>query len=305
MIRIYWRWWTSSSGVRRLGERLLTSLGTFWPPVAIGAFFFPALLKFLQSPPFVTGFFVVALVVALYRSRPTLRVSGRLNNRDVTIEVIANDIFRLPGAFVVGTNTTFDTNSTIIDSKSIQGKLTEKYYRDIQQLDRDIEAALDGTPAEESTVINTDASRKSVKYPLGKVVLLPLKDRTSYWVAIADLNEHGNAEGTFHGLEEALTNLWDFVATRGPKEDIIVPVLGTGFSRLSAKRDEVVRAIIDSFMAACHGKVFCEKLTIVVWHLDLYKQDIDLEEVGEYLQHVCTYTPYHPANSPPHGVGIE
>lgn len=301
---IYWRWWTRSRGIRRLGGTLLRSLGLFWPPVAMAAFFFPSWLPVLQHRVFVLVFFVVALVVALYLSRPKLRVSGRLNDRDVEIEVRAGDIFRLPGALVVGTNTTFDTNPAVIDQKSIQGQFTEKYYSDIQQLDRDIEAALAGTE-QESTVDIEDPARKRAKYPMGQVALVSPKDRQAYLVAIADLNEHGNAVGTFDGVDKALTNLWTFVAERGPREDVIVPVLGTGFSRVTAKRDEVVRATIDSFMTACHGKVFCEKLTIVVWLADLAKHELDIEEVGQYLRHVCRYTPYAPANPAPSGVGIE
>ena len=304
MLRIYWSWWTRNPGIRRLGERLLRSLGLFWPPVAIAAFFFPNLLPFLQSRFFVAAFFAGALGVALCLSRPRLRVTGRLSDRDVKIEVVADDIFRLPGALVVGTNTTFETNSTVIDKRSVQGQFTDTYYSDIRQLDRDIEAALEGIEPE-GAVASPDAGRKQAKYALGQVALVSPKGRHAYLVAVADLNEHGNAVGTFDGVEKALTNLWNFVAERGPREDVIVPVLGTGFSRLPAKRDEVVRAIIDSFMAACHGKVFCEKLTVVVWLSDLAKQDLDLEEVGEYLQHVCRYTRYSPANPAPRGVGIE
>ena len=304
MFQIYWRWWTRNPGIHRLGERLLRSLGLFWPPVAIAAFFFPRLLPVLQGRLFVAFFFVGALGVALYLSRPKLKVSGRLNDRDVTIEVVADDILRLPGALVVGTNTTFETSRTVIDEKSIQGQFTEKYYSDIRQLDRDIEAALEGTEPE-GAVANTDPARKAATYALGQVALVSPKGKRAYLVAIADLNEHGNAVGTFDGVEKALTNLWEFVSERGPKEDVLVPVLGTGFSRLTAKRDEIVRAIIDSFMAACHGKVFCEKLTVVVWLSDLAKQDLDLEEIGRYLHHVCRYTRYSPANPAPRGVGIE
>lgn len=303
-LEIYWRWWTRSRGRRRLARALLRSLGLFWPLVAMSAFFFPTWVPVLQDGLFITAFFFVALIVAFCLSRPKMKVSGRLNDRDVEIEVRADDIFRLPGALVVGTNTTFDTDSTIIDRRSIQGQFTEKYYSDIRQLDRDIDAALTGSERE-GTVDNADPARKRVKYPMGQVALVTPRDRRAYFVAIAELNEHGNAVGTFDGVEKALTSLWTFVAERGPKEDVLVPVLGTGFSRVTAKRDEMVRAIIDSFMAACHGKVFCERLTIVVWLGDLAKHELDLEEVGQYLHHVCRYTPYAPANPAPAGVGIE
>ena len=301
---IYWRWWTRSRGARRLGGALLRSLGLFWPPVAMAAFFFPSWLSVLQDRLFVAAFFVGALAVAFCLSRPKLKVSGRLNDRDVEIEVRADDIFRLPGAIVVGTNTTFDTDRTVIDKRSIQGQFTDKYYSNTQQLDRDIDAALAGIERE-TTVEIADPARKRVKYPMGQVAFVTPRDRHAYLVAIADLNEHGNAVGTFDGVEKALTTLWTFIADRGPREDVVIPVLGTGFSRVTAKRDEVVRAIIDSFMTACHGKVFCEKLTVVVWLADLAKHEVDLEEVGQYLRHVCKYTPYAPANPAPSGVGIE
>ena len=72
-------------------------------------------------------------------------------------------------------------------------------------------------------------------------------------MAIATLNAHRIAFATRNDLLDALPVLWENIRTRGGMEPISVPVLGSGFSRLNAKREELVREIVKSFVAATHG----------------------------------------------------
>ncbi|MHB1839793.1 MAG: hypothetical protein ACYCPD_08535, partial [Acidobacteriaceae bacterium] len=44
--------------------------------------------------------------------------------------------------------------------------------------------------------------------------------------------------------------------------------------------------------AACSEGTFCEKLTIVLHEDDVLKNNIDINELGNYLQHLCKYTEF-------------
>ena len=82
-----------------------------------------------------------------------------------------------------------------------------------------------------------------------------------------------------------------------------MPVLGTGFSRIQETREEVLREIVQSFVAACSEWVFCEKLTIVISPSDAAMHNISIEEIGSYLTHVCRYTRYSSGSSDASGTG--
>ena len=130
---------------------------------------------------------------------------------------------------------------------------------------------------------------KANRYPIGTAVKLQPKDRTGYFLAICDVNEHGTASGKFEQLKEALLQLWIFIGSHGAKEQLVMPVLGTKFMRLKPSRQVVTQEIIGSFIAACSEKTFCEKLTIVLHEKDVLDNKIDIDALGRYLQHLCTY----------------
>jgi Domain of unknown function (DUF6430) len=109
-------------------------------------------------------------------------------------------------------------------------------------------------------------------------------------LAIAHLNEHGNAFGTFDGLKEALAELWVFIGNRGSKERIVVPVLGSKYTRLVESRQVIVQEIIKSFVAACTERTFCEDLVIVLSATDVFEKKIDFDALCDYLKHVSLYT---------------
>ncbi len=181
-------------------------------------------------------FLVIGLVIVIYTGKPKFIVSEKLDNRDITIDIVIGDIFSLKGAIVVGSNTTFDTqlSNGIISQDTIQGKFTEKYYNGTSQLDSELTSGLSSIAP---TELSGQRKGKHKRYPLGTVVKLNPKNRIGYFLAIADINEHGNALGSFEGLLEALGRFWVFVGEQGDKnQPILIPVLGSGPSRLPQPR---------------------------------------------------------------------
>ena len=270
---------------------LLSSFGAFWLCVEISDRFF----KDTTLPTLISNlrwlFFLAGALTAIWICRPILRVTEKLKDRDVDIEIVIGNLFSLDGAIVVGSNSTFDTRVSreLISEKSVQGQFTKRYYGGELQLDAELNAALIGISSED---LNGQRVGKTKRYPLGTVVRLNPKNRTSYFVAITHINEHGVASGTFEGLKEALGQLWLFVGQRGLKEPLLVPVLGSGFTRLAPPRQVIVQEIIKSFVAACSEQTFCEKLTIVLAENDVIKHQIHLKGLHDYLHHVCKYTEF-------------
>lgn len=288
---IYAKTWAHNLLSLQAVSAVLSSFGALWLAVEITAFFFAN----TKAPEIIRSlwwlFGGVGVLVAVMLRRPRLSVAQRLNGRDVTLEIAIGNVFSFPGALIVGTNTTFDTRISreLISEHSVQGAFTKRYYGDEAQLDAELSLGLSGL---QSQPLTGQRPGKSCRYPMGTAVRLNLKERTAYFLAIADLNEHGVASASFDGLKDCLAKLWVFIGSRGLKEPLVIPVLGTGFCRLSQTREEVVREIVKSFVAACSEKTLSEKLTIVLTPHDVSKYRISLEELVAFLRHVCSYTDF-------------
>lgn len=93
---------------------------------------------------FLFGVLPVGVGRFLWKCRDMLSVSHRLDETDVSIEIQVGDIFTLIGAFVISTNTTFDTDMSegLISEQSLQGKFTKKYYDKEEHLDQELAEVL-------------------------------------------------------------------------------------------------------------------------------------------------------------------
>lgn len=283
-----WAWVRNLFSIRA-ATAVLSSFGALWLLVEITAFFFQS----TTVPDWLRDhwwlFAIGGGAIAAAKCWPKLSVVHKLNGRDVTVEIAVGDIFSFPGALIVGSNTTFDTRVSprLIAENSVQGAFTKRYFSDETQLDTELVAELDGIGAES---LQGPRQGKELRYPIGTTIRLNPKGRTAYFVAIADINEHGVAETSFEKLQDSLAALWVYVGSRGLKEDLVMPALGTGFSRLTQTRQEVVREIVKSFVAACSERVFADRLTIVLSPKDMTKYHMSLDELGAFLRHVCIYT---------------
>jgi hypothetical protein len=268
---------------------LLSSLGVLWTFLKLADYFQLALKANLQKLWWL--FLVAGGLGAIWKCRPVLRVSKKLKDRDISIEIAIGDIFSFEGAIIVGSNSTFDTQISreLIAGNSIQGQFTKKYYGDHIPLDAELNSALAGVPSETLTGRRTKLQR----YPLGTVAKLSPKGKTAYFLSITHINEHGVASGaSFEDLKQALAKLWVFIGEQGLKEPLVMPVLGSGFARLTQPRSVIIQEIVNSFIAACHEKTFCDKLIIVLAANDVLKHEVGFNALSEYLHHVCTYTEF-------------
>lgn len=283
-------YWRHGFSVTRAGQALLSSFGTMWLGAEIVSFFSQGGGAWLRRQWI--AFLVVGVLLALWLNRPRVRFSCRLAGRDVVVEIRVGDMFAVPGALVIGSNTSFDTDtaSGLIAEKSVQGQFTRKYYSAVSHLDGDLAAALSGIA---SARTSPTKKGKAAVYPFGTTAHVVAQQRRAYFVAIAAMNDYGVAGGTFDDLKTSLPMLWDYVATKGGGiEPLVVPVLGSGFSRLPQPREEIIRAIVNSFIAACSSARPTDRLTVVIPFKDYHEHQVDFVELERYVQHVCRYTEY-------------
>jgi hypothetical protein len=214
--------------------------------------------------------------------RPIKRVRYKVPHRDLCIEVRLGDLLASKEDIVVSSNTTFETaiSNGPISPKSIQGQVLLRFFDgNTEDLDRQIEASLAG-----AATVEAIGPGKRLRYPLGTVAKVKAHGKNLYFVAMSELNEHGNAQSDASGVMASLSGLWTFIASRGELGDLAIPVMGTGRGRVTVTQQKMIEAIAQSFADASRERVFARKLAIVVQPDDAKTQEINLFEIRDDLR---------------------
>ena len=126
---------------------VLSSFGSLWIFVSILNFFSESdFSSWLQTQWLL--FLVLGFLIGGYRGRPSLSYRCRLKDRDIRIEIKVADLFRQQGAWIIGSNTTFDTevSYTMISKETLQGQFTTRFYPDWKDLDKQVNEELKNRP---------------------------------------------------------------------------------------------------------------------------------------------------------------
>ena len=209
--------------------------------------------------------------------RPIKRLRYKVPHRDLCIEMRLGDLLDSKEDIVVSTNTTFETaiSNGPISPKSLQGQVLLGFFDgNTEDLDRQIKASLGGI----------EFSEGIRRYPFDTVAKVKAHGKNLYFVAMAELNAHGTAQSDLNGVSAALAGIWSFIASRGERADLAVPVMGTGRGRLGTGQQKMIEVIAQSFADASRERIFARKLAIVVHPDDAKAQEINLFEVRDDLR---------------------
>lgn len=302
-----WKHYSQGKQIKNISSSTLAIIGVEWLILEFLSYFIPDIQTQFIVPlglRYLFGLIIIAVVISLIRYRPINQISEKINDRDITISIVIGDFFSQKGDLIIGTNTTFDTNLiNIISEKSIQGQFTIKYFNDnVSQLDEIIDNKL--ISSDDYEEVENPIGKKR-KYPIGKTSIVKNDSVTAYFLAIADLNQNGAASSSFDNIISSLSNLWNYISVNGGIEPLVIPVLGTGFSRLEIKKELIIQEIVKSFIAACSEKRFTEKLTIVIYKSDYEKTDLELNRLHEFLKCQCKYAEFKQNSNPKIGTGID
>ena len=293
----------------RLLGAVLHAFGVLWLIVEVVDYFFSELG---WSSSIKSGwwlFCLTGLSVGGIRAWPRQSVRAHIEGTDVRVEVRIGDIFKLDGAIVLGSNTTFDTamEDNTISISSVQGQFSKRYFTTITELDQKLDNALNSLSPHATRSREEKPYGKHNEYELGTVAPIEVPERKAYFVAVARLNSERVASTEANLFLDALPLMWNGIRQRGGMESLLCPVLGSGFSRLKLTRKELTQAIIRSFVVATQEGKLSEKLTIVIRPDDVEQGHISLEDLRQFLEYECIYArvPRASGNSVPTGIPIQ
>jgi hypothetical protein len=217
----------------------------------------------------------VSVVLAIMFRRPIRSISVAFPKNDFCVEVRIGDLFEASGAIVISTNTVFESDVAggKISPESLQGQFTAKYYTGDQNTLID--------------TINTELKKlDGPPYPMGTTVTVNTHGKTFYFVAMAVLNEQGNASTTLESVKTAISCLWQYVRDSGELQELVVPVIGTARGRLTVTRKKMIEIIAESFVNASLEDKFTDRLVIMVHPEDAKRFQVNLYDIKDDLEHV-------------------
>src|SRR5690606_15996555 len=124
------------------------------------------------------------------------------------------------------------------------------------------------------------------------VVPIYRNEKQFYLLSSSNLNEQNRSKTTTDDLRKALIELWSYLTIKGSKDNLIIPIIGTGRGRITLTREEVIKEIVLSFLASLSQDSYCEQLIISIHPDDLKKYNFKLDELLDFIKLNCNNTSY-------------
>lgn len=288
------RYWKESWS--KIINKVLTILGAFWLLISLIEFFFPSNSPIPRDPIIFWFLFATSALASIITTIPPLNIVEKVEGKDISIRLIIGNLFNQKGDIVIPSNSTFDTTfeKDFISHNSIQGQLFSREYDKLEHLDQEIATELSGV---QPSVHLERKNSKNERYAIGTTIKLNHRSGIkTYWIALADINEHGKPEGKFENLQICLESLWSFIGEKGHMVSLVMPVLGSGKTGINEKRLTILKEIIFSFVAMTNERKITEELILCIHPSDISSEKINIYELNQYLKFLCKYR-YEPTNS--------
>lgn len=182
-----------------------------------------------------------------------------------TAEVKLGDIFEEVGMKVISFNEYFDTlvNEKVISSSSLNGQFINKYVSDIDGLNKEIRESRHLS----SRKLENNTSRRegnTQKYMLGSI-----HEHNDYLLtAFTKFDEDNRAFLTMSDYINCLLNFWNEIDIIYANRTVIVPLLGTGITRLrdydTMSEQEKLELLLWSFKTSRVKFTYPAKIIVVV-----------------------------------------
>lgn len=235
---------------------------------------------------------IIVIAVSIIKKFDNLEFNKKIKGySDVSITLKVCNALENEGAIIIPTNSTFDTTMVddFISEKSLQGQYQSRYFKNaLLELDQLIEQ---GLTDKQYVKINDGRKTKTKRYPIGTVSKVSgdnVKKR-AYFLVDSDININGIPEEIdVSEVTKALVCLWDSLNGIGNMETYSIPLIGTGRAKVkNASRDEVIKEIVISFLAASRERKITENLIICVHPADFEK--IHWDRLCKFIEYQCTF----------------
>ena len=180
--------------------------------------------------------FIASAVITLFVKRKVVFCSK--NQKKLTVAY--GDLFEEQSEIkVIAVNRCFDTevNDDLISIKTVHGKWIKKNPN--INIEEQIESSL-----KRQGLVGIEVSEKrlgnKLRYPVGTVAEVKDGKVTYFLLALTEMNENLNTHCTLDDYCIAISKLMSYFDQRGQGNDMAMPIMGSGFSRLDRSEEELL-----------------------------------------------------------------
>lgn len=291
-----WLLWQNLRWIN-VAKSIFSVLGGLWLIIEVLAFFnkdeFSENLKSIWWM-----FLIIGVIWVIYENWPKPKYTYPVKGKDVSITLQIGDIFKIPGALILPVNHKFDVeNKGIVkQSSSILRNFIKKIYKDVTtHLEADIINHInDNNDWYDKFLVSSEPRI----FNIGTVIPIFRDEKQYYLLANSTLNEQNRSKCTEDDLRNSLVELWAYLSQCGSKDNLVIPILGTGRGRINLTREQVIKEIVLSFLVSLSVDTYCEQLTICIHPADIKKFNIDITELADFVRLHCSNTNFSKLNDP-------
>lgn len=280
-----WLLWKSLSYIK-VGKSILSVFGALWLVVEILAFFNKDEIA-NKIKEFWWLFLIIGVITVIYNNWPKNKFSFKVNNRDVSITLQIGDILKTEGALIVPVNNRLDVDNHGIVAKTssiLRHFIDKMYNKTHSHLATDISNQLqDSSDWYSRFIINENP----LTYKIGTVVPIYRDEKQFYLLCSSTLNDQNRSKSTEDDLRNSLIELWAYLSHCGSKDNLVIPIIGTGRGRITMTREEVIKEIVLSFLPSLSVESYCEQLTICIHPHDIKKYNVNIDEIKDFIRLHC------------------
>lgn len=189
--------------------------------------------------------------------------------------------------YVIPVNSSFDTvvdedislcGKPLISPNTLHGKWIKKMgenQKDTRYIDDAICACLSNQKKVPRETLQDKEYGKKEVYDLGTVAVVKgVGKNTFLLLALTDLDENNKAHVSIENLGKVIKSLIDFYDEHGQGYELVVPLMGTNFSRTGLTHEDslkIISAMFQIYKNKIHGDV-----SIVIHKMDRDKVTIDM-----------------------------
>jgi len=222
---------------------------------------------------YLSAYIVVSFIIALVVVYPKRKVKFSLTNTNTKVEIVFGDLFNSTGHKVISASEFFDSKiGKPVSPNSLQGEFISKVLGGHSTIfDAAVNSQLAGK--EIATVQRVDG--KTLKYDIGTTIIID-HDQSRYFIfALSTTDNECNTNGTPTLMLKALEGLWNKVRIEGNGNDVNLPLIGNGLSRIGLPPSQLLQLILISLLKSVKERDLSSTIRIVLTE-DVFDK-IDLE----------------------------
>jgi len=227
------------------------------------------------------AYFITSLLIAIITVFPKNKITFDLKNTNTKVEILFGNLFTSSGHKAIAANEYFDSEiGTPVAQKSVQGIFISNILGGHQNIfDTAVTTQLN---SQHIAVENRKLHGKKLKYEIGKTIIINHNNSLYFIFALSHSDFNCNASSSPSDMLRALNGLWDSVRINGNGEDINLPLVGNGLSRIGLPPTQLLQLILISLLKSAKERDLSCTVRISLMQ-DVYDK-IDLEIIKNNWQ---------------------